>query len=209
MPNESSGTERSDEAGSGAAPKVVQVELEPLQTVPLSSIHRTADFRCDKSERIERFFERECSKLLAHNYCRVFILPSPADPTEILGYYTLSPSLFHRDNMSSRAEREQAPGPFPAPAMLIGYMGKRTGAPTGLGKSLILDAARRVYGNPDIAAWGLMLECENGPENKKLWDWYQSVGFKAARLAKENPNPRLMYAAPLQNLIPELVSPKS
>ena len=90
--------------------------------------------------------------------------------------------------------------------MLIGFMGKHDGTETGLGESLLVDAARRVYMNRDLAAWGLILESEGGPENARLWAWYQKQGFKPARVTKENPNPRLMYAAPLQDLIPELAS---
>jgi hypothetical protein len=84
--------------------------------------------------------------------------------------------------------------------MLIGFMGRHDGAPQGLGESLIVDAARRVYLNPDLAAWGLMLDSEGGPDNIKLWEWYRRQGFTPA---KADPKLGVMYA-PLKKLIPEL-----
>jgi hypothetical protein len=50
--------------------------------------------------------------------------------------------------------------------MLIGFMGRHDGALKGLGSALIVDAARRVHRNPDLAAWGLMLDSEGGPGTK-------------------------------------------
>jgi hypothetical protein len=52
--------------------------------------------------------------------------------------------------------------------VLIGFMGKQHGKGHKR-SSLIVDAARRVHRNPDIPAWGLMLDVEGGPYNEKLW----------------------------------------
>jgi hypothetical protein len=41
-------------------------------------------------------------------------------------------------------------------------------------------------------SWGLILECDGGKENKKLWDWYVDQGFTAT---KDPEYPRLMYAS--------------
>lgn len=202
MSDESSGTDRGVTERGGTDQEVVRVEVALPRTVPLSEIHRTADFRCAKSERIQGFFTNECPKFLAHNYCRVYVFPNPADPTQIWGYYTLSPSLLYRETMSNK-ERKDVPGIPAAPMVLIGFMGKHDGTEKGIGESLIVDAARRVYRNPDMAAWGLMLESEKGPDNPKLWAWYQTQGFKPARVTEHNPKLGVMYA-PLRKLIPEL-----
>jgi hypothetical protein len=114
--------------------------------------------------------------LLAHDYCKVFVLPNPADATEILGFYSLSPVCLPRTNATG-SDQKRIPGGIPVPMMLLGFMGKNDGAPQGLGGSLIIDAARRVYQNPELAAWGLMLEAEGGP-GTKLWEWYVKQGFK-------------------------------
>jgi hypothetical protein len=83
--------------------------------------------------------------------------------------------------------------------VLIGYMGKQDGSPPGIGAALIVDAARRVRRNVDIPAWGLMLDSEGGPENKKLWAWYQSQGFVAAKA--DDRGLGVMYA-PLKKFSP-------
>ena len=79
----------------------------------------------------------------------------------------------------------------------IGFMGRDDTAPKTLGAALLVDAARRVYHNGDIAAWGLVLEPEGGQENKKLWDWYIAQELKPCRKMQS------MYA-PLSVFIPEL-----
>jgi hypothetical protein len=62
---------------------------------------------------------------------------------------------------------------------LIGFMGRHEGAPPGLGRGLIIDAARRVLRSEELSGWGLTLEAEAGP-GTKLWDWYLKQGFTAA-----------------------------
>jgi hypothetical protein len=133
----------------------------------------------------------------------VFILPNPSDRTQVWGFYTLSPSLIPRAR-TTRKHQSEIPIGF-VPMMLIGFMGKHEGTERGVGSTLILDAARRVYVNPDLAAWGLMLDSEGGPENSTLWEWYQRQGFTPARA---DPELGVMYA-PLRKLIPELGKPQS
>jgi hypothetical protein len=63
-----------------------------------------------------------------------------------------------------------------------------------------VDAARRVDRNPDLAAWGLMLNSEGGRENEKLWGWYQEQGFTPAKPEREEESTNVMYA-PLRKLL--------
>jgi hypothetical protein len=129
-------------------------------------------------------------------------LPNPADQTEIWGYYTLSPSALVR-RRATGSDQKRIPGGIPIPMALIGYMGRHEGAPKGFGKSVLVDAARRVYRNGDLPAWGLMLDSEGGKENKKLWDWYIAFGFTAAKPESEGQASGVLYG-PLQKFIPEL-----
>lgn len=80
-------------------------------------------------------------------------------------------------------------------------MGRCDSAPTGIGESLIVDAARRAYSNEDIVSWGLMLDSEGGAENKKLWEWYKEQGFTPAK--DEGKPSGVMYGAH-KKFIPEL-----
>lgn len=204
MPEEAGGAERGEQAGSSIAQEAVR--LEPLRTVPLNDNHRCADFVCSKSERVTGFFSRERHVLVPNNYCRVFILPNPDDPTHIWGFYTLSPSALAR-SMARNREQRSIPGGLPIPMILIGFMGRSDDSPKGLGESLIVDAARRVHRNSDIAAWGLMLDAEGGPQNEKLWAWYQEQKFQPVKPDPKTdpgkPASGVMYAA-LPWLIPEI-----
>jgi hypothetical protein len=127
-------------------------------------------------------------------------LPDPDDPTHIFGYYTLSPSLLTRGRVTGSDQRRGIKG-LPIPMCLIGFMGRCDSAPRGIGEALIVDAARRVHRNLDMPAWGLMLDCEGGPDNTKLWNWYLAQEFTPAK--DEGTSSGVLYGA-LKKFIPEL-----
>lgn len=85
---------------------------------------------------------------------------------------------------------------------LIGFMGRCDSAPKGIGEALIVDAARRAYRNEDIVSWGLMLDCDGGQANVKLWEWYKTQGFIPVK-AEGAPPSGVMYGAH-KKFIPEL-----
>jgi GNAT superfamily N-acetyltransferase len=177
------------------------VQQDPLITVPVGSQHRLDGFACAISERVAGFFSKEAKALVPH-YCRLFIAPDPNDETQVFGYYTLSAGLLLKQNLSGGDEKKitRTFMGYPAPMVRIGFMGRHDAAPKGFGAALIIDAARRVHRNGDIAAWGLVLESEGGPDNKKLWAWYQAQGFKACR---GEVHAHSMYAS-LSAFLPEL-----
>jgi hypothetical protein len=182
---------------------LIPVPVE-LITVPVDKRHQLDKFVCTQSERVSAFLLKE-AKVLVPNYCRLFIAPDPNDEATVWGYYTLSAALLSKQNLSGSDEKKisQDYMGYPAPMVRIGFMGRHDGAPKGLGASLIVDAARRVYRNCDIAAWGLVLESEGGPDNKKLWKWYKDQGFKPCRGA----HPHSVYG-PLSAFLPELQNSK-
>jgi hypothetical protein len=83
-------------------------------------------------------------EFVRRGYCRVFIFPDPADPTGIWGYYTLSPSEWRPQDLTSTQQR-RAIGGIPVPMAHIGFIGRDDNARKGLGGALLIDAARRVY----------------------------------------------------------------
>lgn len=187
-----------DPQGSGTDP--VALSEEALITVSFDATHRTKDFICENSPRVAGFFTTEAPKLVP-NYCRLFIASNPDDPTHIWGFYTLSAALLLKSNLTGSDEKRISKNylGIPAPMVRIGFMGRDKSAPKGFGAPLLIDAARRVYRNRDIAAWGLVLEADGGPENKKLWKWYEDQGFKPCR----GSHPHSVYAA-LSAFLPEL-----
>jgi hypothetical protein len=52
----------------------------------------------------------ECVEFVNKNYCRVFVLPDPDDPTRILGFYTLSMSLLLKDLITKSDQRRVVRG---------------------------------------------------------------------------------------------------
>jgi hypothetical protein len=197
------GTGRADGGNpEGSGDASVPLPQGPLATVHLSEVHNTAGFSCDKSDRVNGFFGRECPKLLTANYCRVLIYENPDDFSEVWGFYTLSASQIARDSTTG-SEQKRIPGGLPVPMVRVGFMGRSDRAPLGLGSALIVDAARRVARVKDIAVWGLCLDADGGPDNSKLWRWYLNQGFTAARDPKY---PALMYGA-LKKFIPLDIAP--
>jgi hypothetical protein len=186
----------------GGAVAAIPAE-ESLRTVRLSGSHNVADFRCEKSPRVAGFFAKE-APILVPNYCRVFVLENPQNQAQVLGYYTLSAALLVKEQMSNsdedRAKKDYLG--YPAPVVRIGFMGRDDRTDKNLGAALLVDAARRVYRNQDIAAWGLVIEPENGQQNPKLWKWYTEQGFKPCRMPK-GARFESMYA-PLSAFLPEL-----
>ena len=152
-----------------------QGSSQELGTVPLvAEQHATADF-ASRSDRVQKFIRTDCWPLIATNYTRVFVWPSP-EGRSILGFYSLSSFSVERNELNNRHQRK-APGGIPAPMALIGYMGKSQDAPPGFGGVLIADAAKRASLIKDVAMWGLCLH----PENESLATWYGKLGFTRAR----------------------------
>lgn len=164
-----------DHRGSGTTSASVQ--QDPIVTVPFSSIHRVEDFRCSKSDRVSAFLSKEAPSLLVANYCRIFILPSPSDPAVVWGYYTLSAGILLKEQMS-RSDERRVPLGLHAPVARIGFMGRDDRAEAGLGRGLLIDAARRIHRNPDIAAWGIILEFGKWAREQESLGLVSQTGFQ-------------------------------
>jgi hypothetical protein len=184
-----------DDIGRSSPASPVTAEAA-LGTVRLNSTHRTDNFSCSRSARVTGFLREQALDRAEHRYCGVFILEDPDDPAHILGYYTLSPFILSRDAMSSSHRSKQVMANVPL--ALIGFMGKQDGTDKGIGALLVSDAARRAYRNLDMPTRGLAVQPEDGKENAKLWSWYESMRFCAAKSI-----PGVMYG-PYENFMPEL-----
>jgi hypothetical protein len=158
------GAEQADRVhgGSSQSSQGLAVETQAVVTVRFDpSRHITNDFRCARSERIQGFFQNECPRFLERNYCRVFILPDPGEPSRIWGFYTLSPGLVEKDQITKQHQKRAMSG-LPVPMARLGFLGRddRVGKEQKLGGILIYDAALRVAKCEDMTAWGLYLDAE-------------------------------------------------
>lgn len=180
---------------SGADPQDAAEQAPALVTVPYKvDLHRGSDFLCCRSDRIQNFFKDECERLLEKNYCRVFVLPDPEDPSHIWGYYTLSPGLVEKGEVSTQDQKRVMRG-LPIPMFLVGFLGRDDGVSKEmrLGGVLLHDAALRLRTNPDIATWGIYLDAEN----EGVANWYETK----MRFKRTKSKPLVMYA-PLKVLLP-------
>jgi hypothetical protein len=156
------------------------------------------DFVCKRSKRIHEFFEVDCPRLVERKFCRVFVWPDPADPTHIWGFYTLSPGLIEKAEVTTQHQKRVMPG-LPIPMARIGFLGRDdcVSKDLRLGGVLLHDAALRVHLCEDMTAWGVYLD----PENDGLVKWYAERGFKSTATKAPTGRPAAMYA-PLRALLP-------
>lgn len=179
MHDDHTGSDRGHSERGGIAS--VNAAPEALRSVTLQQRHRVDLFKCSKISRVQNFFSSEARDWIPKNYCRVFILEENDDQDRISGYYTLSAALIQKQELTNRDDRK-APRGIPVPMVRIGFMGRDDNSVPGTGAALIVDAARRIHRNPDIAAWGIVLESEGGKAgNPKLFGWYLSLGFRECR----------------------------
>lgn len=176
--------------GDGGGGDVSSQPDGPLITVPLSAIHRTASFLCQRNARIQTFMRQDCRRLERLNFARVFVLPSRDDPAEIWGYYTLASNIVQREDMRASTHKQLLPSSA-VPVAQIACIGRSDSAPKGLGGALINDAAKRVA-RSDIAHWGLALTADNAD----LVKWFSTLGFYTAKTL-----PLFMYG-PVKAFLP-------
>ena len=186
------------DAGSGAAGATPASQA--LVTVPLDRrLHRTDQFTCVRSERVQEFFRVDRDHLVQKNYAKVFVISNPVDPGQVWGFYSLSATIVDK-NFASTQLQKKIPRGLPVPMALIGYMGRDDQAPKGLGATLLVDAARRISRIADIGIWGIALHAENDDLATKF---YLKAGFMRAKQAPGgDPVPRGLMFAPLASLLP-------
>jgi hypothetical protein len=173
------------------------LDLKPLGTIRLSAAHNVSDFT-SKSERIQRFIRSEAQTYTGQRYCSVNVWPDPADPSKILGFYSLASCSIERGELNNRFQRK-AIGGIPVPMALIGFMGKAATAPKGFGAVLIHDAALRASRSEDLPVWGLALH----PENERLAKYYDDLSFTRGMVWTRDNSKRLLMYAPLSTLLPK------
>jgi hypothetical protein len=120
------GTKEADRVhvAGGADASVAPAAAEALVTVRLNpEIHRTKDFVCARSERVQGFFTNEYPRFVERNYCRVFVLTNPDDASHIWGFYTLSPGLVEKHQITKQHQKRAMPG-LPIPMARIGFLGR-------------------------------------------------------------------------------------
>ena len=178
--------------------KATEVYQEPsLATVPFQEgFHRSQNFSCPKSARVEKFLREDRRRLAGPRLANIFVLTDSNDAQRILGYYCLSAGHIERDMVSNRLKRD-IPRTI-APMALLGFMGRDESSQKGVGEILLADAAIRLSRPQDLAVWGIMLHAEN----RELARWYAAKGFKNTPEDRVDSRNELLMYAPLDSLLP-------
>lgn len=105
------------------------------------SVHDRAAFDCGEAA-LDDYLRTKAARHQAQRISRTFVLTHPAEPTRILGYYSLSNCQIARESLSGQ-EAKALPR-HPVPAVLLarlavdkGQQGRR------LGQWLLMDAIKR------------------------------------------------------------------
>lgn len=138
---------------------------------PLDKTHNRAGFTCGMAALDD--FLRQRARRQTPDHGATFILTAEANPTEVLGFYTLASHSVDVDQMSPGNKKA-----FPYPQVSVTLLGrlalatKAQGA--GLGGQLLMDALwRGLNARKEIGAWGVVVD----PKDVKAAVFYEHYGF--------------------------------
>ncbi len=136
---------------------------------PLAKHHDRADFSCG-DDALDKYFRTQASQDIRRNTTRVFVAVVEG---KVVGYYTLSAASILRDGLPE-SQKKKLPR-YPLPAVLLGRLAIDTryqGA--GLGTSLLVDAARRVFRtSEEIGIFALLVDAKN----ERAASFYKKLRF--------------------------------
>lgn len=114
----------------------------PLRIVRFDkNTHQRGAFDCGV-EPLNNYLKQQASQHLKRGVCTIFVLADDADPSKILGFYTLSNSQLVRSDLDARAASRLPHHPIPT--ITLGRMGvDQQGQGKGYGAILLADAVKR------------------------------------------------------------------
>jgi GNAT superfamily N-acetyltransferase len=137
-----------------------------------TSLHDRAGFRCGVPE-LDDYIQRFAAQQVVRGVSAVYVLVDSAQPSQILGFYTLSAAQVDVMQMAE-ADRKKLPR-YPVPCFRMGRLAcsvKHRGQ--GVGKLLIGCAVDRcLQARKQIAAFALLVDAKG--ESAKAF--YQHYGF--------------------------------
>ena len=137
-----------------------------------SKIHNCAEFDCGTPE-LNEYVVRHASQDLRRNISQVYVLIDSAEPTKVLGYYTLSAAQIDTDQLSEQ-ERRSLPR-YPIPCFRMGRFAVRKDLQgQGMGKSLLGCAVDRcLQARQEVAAYALIVDAKD----EVAKSFYKHFGF--------------------------------
>ncbi|MCG6867823.1 MAG: GNAT family N-acetyltransferase [Gammaproteobacteria bacterium] len=139
---------------------------------PLNRNHNRTVFSCG-IESLDRYLKRQAGQDMKRRVSRVFVVRSPEDERQVLGFYSLSALSI---DLSVLPEVVAAKLPrHPVPAALIGRLAVDLSAQEiGIGKMLLADAIKRTLAvSDDIAIYAMVVDAIN----EQAKSFYERYGF--------------------------------
>lgn len=145
--------------------------------------HNRVDFRCGVLE-LDDYLHRYAAQQSARGVSAVYVLINSAQPSRILGFYTLSAAQVDGVQISE-SDRKKLPR-YPVPCFRMGRLAcSAEHRGEGLGKLLLGCAVDRcLQARKQVAAFALLVDAKN--DNAKAF--YQHYGFTPC-----TDSPRTLY----------------
>jgi GNAT superfamily N-acetyltransferase len=161
-----------------------------LFTTVLNSTHKRDAFNCSEPE-LDNYLKHYARQHAKNNISRTFIAAPQTDPTQVLGFYTLSAGSIIFDDLPIKLQKKLPK--YPIPIARIGRLAVDTKVHgQGIGEYLLMDALYRCTALAnEIGIVGVAVDAKN----KKAKTFYLKYGFY------ELTNTPLKLFIPLQDVI--------
>lgn len=139
-----------------------------------AKLHDRTSFQCGEPA-LDEFLQKYAAQQHAKGINTVFVLVDPAQPTQIVGFYTLSAAQIDAQQLGD-AERKKLPR-YPVPCFRMGRLARhRDHQDAGLGEILIGCAINRcLQARRLVDAYALLVDAKH----EKAKSLYEHYGFIA------------------------------
>ncbi len=135
--------------------------------------HRRENFSCGVEE-LDTYIKKYAVQDVKRNITKVFV--AQKEEGDILGYYTLSPFSFVKDEISPDLAKKLPH--YPIPAVLIGRLAVDCeNQNQGLGSFLLMDALQKINDTSEtvFGIYAVVVDAKNDAAK----EFYQAYGFKS------------------------------
>jgi GNAT superfamily N-acetyltransferase len=141
--------------------------------------HRVEEFRCDQ-ETLDRWLRAYAGQSQRRDAARTFVTAEPDGA--VAGYYTLVAAQVERSSATAGVRKDLSPH-FPIPVALLARLAVATPHQgRGLGRSLLLDALRRVLrASGELAVRAVTVNALD----ERAASFYRAFGFEPSELARD------------------------
>jgi GNAT superfamily N-acetyltransferase len=135
-------------------------------------IHNRETFDCGDVA-LNEYLRRHASQHLTRGVCTIFVLTDDTEPSQILGFYTLSNSQIARIDINEQSARRLPHHPIPT--ITLGRMGvHQIEQGKGHGAILLVDAIKRCcLVSQEVGVYAIVVDAKNAKARR----FYEHYGF--------------------------------